>query len=321
VNGPAPGPGEMSLAVAEITHPAGRVRTLHLRRPDGGTLPSFVPGSHVVLDCGDRRNAYSLTGPCLSPDAYTVSVLLRQDGDGEVAGGSAFLHRLEPGDVVAVSPPRSAFPPVAAARHHVFVAGGIGITPFLSHVRAAVDWGRSYELWYAHRPDFPAHAAELRSLCGDRLTEPANRRALQEAVRRIVVSQPLGTHLYVCGPAGLIDFVSTTAAEAGWPSERVHAERFSVTGLDPGEPFTVALRRSGMSVPVPSGVSLLDALAKAGVTVPNMCRQGVCGECRVKVLNGLPWHRDLFLSEVERAANADIMCCVSRGHDLLELDL
>jgi len=56
--------------------------------------------------------------------------------------------------------------------------------------------------------------------------------------------------------------------------------------------------------------------------VPNLCRQGVCGECRVTVLDGRPLHRDLFLSEEEKAASASVMCCVSRSTGpSLELDL
>ena len=137
-----------------------------------------------------------------------------------------------------------------------------------------------------------------------------------------LATAPLGTHLYVCGPAPLMDSVVQRAGQLGWPSERVHTERFSAAALDPGEPFEVVLARTGRQVAVPSGVSLLEALESEGVDVPNMCRQGVCGECRVPVLAGRPVHRDLFLGEDERAAGDSIMCCVSRSTGpLLELDL
>jgi ferredoxin len=143
-----------------------------------------------------------------------------------------------------------------------------------------------------------------------------------DAVAAALADRPIGTHVYVCGPAPLIDFVERTAEELGWPADRVHAERFSVADLDPGEPFTAGLARSGVRVPVPSGVSLLAALEGAGIVVPNMCRQGVCGECRVPVVSGRPLHRDLYLSEAERAAGDAITCCVSRSlDDHLELDL
>ena len=305
------------LEVADAEPAAPGIRTLRLRSPDGERLPSFPPGSHIVVDCGTRRNAYSLTGPGREPETYAISVLLRPDSD----GGSEFLHRVRAGELLRVSRPRSAFAPVATARRHLYAAGGIGITPLLSHVRAATEWGRPFELLYAHRPGAGAHAAELRELCGERLREFPGRAEFQRALEDAARSQPLGTHLYVCGPAGLLDFVHAAAARAGWPQERVHAERFSAA-LDPGEPFTATLAGTGVRIPVPAGVSLLEALERAGTAVPSMCRQGVCGECRLRVLGGRPLHRDLYLSPEERAAGDAVMACVSRSHDEeLELDL
>ncbi|MGK5113892.1 MULTISPECIES: PDR/VanB family oxidoreductase [unclassified Geodermatophilus] len=306
------------LEVAGVADAAPGVRSVALRRPDGGLLPGHPPGSHLVLACGERRNAYSLTGDGAPTDEYRISVLLCPDG----AGGSAFVHRLRPGDPVLTSRPRSAFAPVSTARHHLLVAGGIGITPMLSHARAAVRWGRSFRLLYGHRPGAGAHLAELRELCGERLEAHDSTPAMLDALTSALASQPVGTHVYVCGPPPLIAAVEETAAALGWPEQRVHAERFAAADLDPGAPFTARLARSGMSVPVPAGVSLLSALEGAGVAVPSMCRQGVCGECRLPVRSGRPLHRDLYLSETERAAGDAVMACVSRcADDDLELDL
>jgi ferredoxin-NADP reductase len=306
------------LEVSAVAEAAPGIRTLTLRRPDGGSLPGYPPGSHVVLDCGGRRNAYSLTGDGSPAAEYRVSVLLCPEG----AGGSALVHGLRPRDRIRATGPRSAFPPVSTARHSVLVAGGIGITPMLSHARAAVRWGRSVELLYGHRPGAGAHLAELRALFGDRLAEHEDTAALLDAVRAALADRPLGTHVFVCGPPPLIAFVEQTAAALGWPAERVHAERFSAADLDPGKPFVARLARSGGRVPVPAGTSLLAALEAAGVAVPSMCRQGVCGECRLPVTAGRPLHRDLVLSEPERAAGDAVMACVSRcADDELELDL
>ncbi|WP_344956023.1 PDR/VanB family oxidoreductase [Actinomadura miaoliensis] len=309
----------MTLVVREAGTAAAGIRTLTLARPDGGVLPPYVPGSHLVVECGgERRNAYSLTGSGAASAAYRISV--RCDPGGR--GGSRWMHRLPVGATVRVSAPRSAFPPVATARRHLLIAGGIGVTPLLSHARAAAAWDRPFRMLYAYRPGCGAHVEELRELCGDRLGEFHGRRAFLRAVRRELGRQPLGTHLYVCGPGGLIDAVCEAARDLGWPAERVHAERFSADDLDPGRPFTARLARSGRAIPVPAGVSLLEALEKAGVAVASMCRQGVCGECRVGVRAGRPEHRDLFLTPAERAAGDAVMCCVSRSLDeTLELDL
>jgi ferredoxin-NADP reductase len=308
---------ELLLQVAAATELVPGVRELVLRRPDGGLLPGYPPGSHLVLRCGARRNAYSLTGNGSAGAEYRISVRLLPEG----AGGSAFVHRLQPGDLAGSSRPRSAFAPVSTARHHLLVAAGIGVTPVLSHARAAARWGRSFAVVYGYRPGAAAHLAELRELGGDRLIEARSRVELAAAVTAALSAQPMGTHVYVCGPGPVTTLVEQTAAELGWPAERVHAERFAAD-LDPGAPFVARLARSGGRVAVEPGVSLLAALEAAGVPAPSSCRQGVCGECRVGVTAGRPQHRDLYLSEAERAAGDAVMTCVSRCLDQeLELDL
>jgi ferredoxin-NADP reductase len=309
----------LQLRVAEANSLTVDVRELILRAPDGAGLPSYVPGSHIAVEYGaGKRNSYSLTGVGLAPHHYAISVRLAPDG----AGGSRFLHRLPVGATVSVSVPRSDFAPVLSARHHLFVAGGIGITPVLAHVRAAVEWGRSFEVHYAARRGQEAHAAELRKLCAGRLTKYPGRTALWANLGPALRDRPLGTHLYTCGPAAMIDEVAERAAAAGWPAQRVHAERFAVATTDPGEPFAAKLGSSGMLVPVASGVTLLDALLAKGIPVANLCRQGVCGECRLPVRGGRVDHRDHYLSDDERAAGDSVMACVSRAAgDLLELEI
>ncbi|RYF06409.1 MAG: 2Fe-2S iron-sulfur cluster binding domain-containing protein, partial [Oxalobacteraceae bacterium] len=129
--------------------------------------------------------------------------------------------------------------------------------------------------------------------------------------------QKLGTHLYVCGPAGLIETVLGLAADRGWPEERCHAERFGELALDEGLPFTVHLARSGRSFDVAAGTSLLDRLSDLGIEWPALCRRGVCGECRMEGVQGALLHRDLYLSPAERAGGACLMPCVSRADGVL----
>jgi dimethylamine monooxygenase subunit B len=311
--------GWLSLVVARA-RTAGDVRSLALVAEDGAPLPSFTPGSHIVLDAGGRTNAYSLTGEFLEPTAFELSVLHIPGG----AGGSRWVHeQLDVGDRVTVSPPRSAFAPVASARHHLLIAGGIGITPILSHIRAAVMYGRSFEVVYGHRPTHGLAVDQLRELCPpERLRVVTDRQALIATAAERLADQPLGTAAYACGPLAMMDAVTTAADRLGWPAARLRTEAFSVAALEPGEPFVADLRRSGRRVAVRSGVSLLEALEAAGIEVPNLCRQGVCGECRVAVTGGRPYHRDLYLSDEERAAGDSVMCCVSRACDgVLELAL
>lgn len=290
--------------------------------PSGTTLPSYVAGSHLVVQYGDsanlRANAYSLTGSGDNPSEYTISVLLVEDG----GGGSSAMHRLSVGDHVRVSRPRSNFTPTATAKHSLLIAAGIGITPVLSHALYAAEWDKSTSMIYVYRRGEGAHVEEVRQLLGPALTECHDRGSLQKVLTEKLTTQRLGTHLYVCGPAAFMDSVLGQARDLGWPEGLLHSEHFGAGELDAGAPFAAILTRSGVRLEVPAGISLLETLEKEGKQVPNMCRKGICGECRVPVLRGTPQHRDLYLSDEEKEENTLMMCCVSRSmNEELELDL
>ncbi len=308
---------DLDLVVSTIDDGIPGVRTLRLAREDGAALPSFTPGSHIVIDCGGVLNAYSLTGESVRPQAYVVSVLDCPGG----SGGSAWIHReLAVGDSVVTRPPRSAFAPVLSAKRHLLVAAGIGITPMVSHLRAARRWDRDTTVLYLHREGRGAYIDDVKTLTDDARIF-TDRAVFGAELLPTLATQPLGAHLYVCGPSGFMDTVVEAAVQLGWPPSRIHLERFGIDAIDPGEPFTVTLRSSGTTVTVDSGVSLLSALQGAGHDIANLCRQGVCGECVIPVLAGQIIHRDLYLSDEEKSAGATMMCCVSRALDGLELDL
>jgi ferredoxin len=86
--------------------------------------------------------------------------------------------------------------------------------------------------------------------------------------------------------------------------------------------FDVCLHRSGRTLTVPSGESILDILLDAGVNVSFSCTEGHCGTCETKVIDGIPDHRDSFLTDEEKAENSKIMICCSRSKSpVLTLDL
>ena len=310
---------ELELVVARTRMLCADVREIVLSDSSGATLPSFPAGSHIAVEWSPgQRNSYSLTGPSVEPEWYSISVRLDPAG----RGGSRWAHELRADDTVTVSPPRSEFAPVATARHHLLLAGGIGVTPILSHVRAAVLWGRSFEVVYAHRSGAAPHLDEMSALCGDRLTVAESRERFWENVTPALARSPLGTHLYVCGPASMVDAVTAAATAAGWPSGRVHSEPFAAGAVTGGTAFTARLARSGTELAVASDISLLDALREHGAQVPSLCGRGVCGECRLTVRGGPVDHRDSYLTDDERDLGDSIMACVSRAAAThLELDL
>jgi len=309
----------LSLVVAGIDDTVPAVRRLVLAPADGGELPSYTPGSHLVLDvpsgAGRERalaNAYSLVGESLHPSTYEVAVLLRDAAEG-AAGGSARVHGLRIGDPVTTMPPRSSFAPVQPATRHLLVAAGIGITPLVSHLRFHARWGREAELLYLHREGRGALVAEVDELAPGATEHFHNRVSVLARLRDRLLEQPIGAHLYTCGPTGFMDLVVAEARAAGWPASRIHLEHFGLDDLDPGEPFDVTVGEQRFEVA--SGVSLLEAMEKQGYAVPNLCRQGVCGECRLDLgptTTGV-WHRDLYLTDDDKAAGGCAMACVSRA--------
>lgn len=293
----------LELVVRRSVEIADGIREMAFADPDGRPLPAHPAGSHLIVG----RNAYSLTNAGLTPVEYTIAVLNK-------GHGSARMHAYRAGDRVTSTRPRSTFAPVSTARRHLLVAGGIGITPLLAHARVARRWGHDVRLHYVHRPGRGAYADELAELLGDRLARTTDAGEFRASLA--LDDQPLGTHLYVCGPESLTAGVLADAAAAGWPAQRLHTERFVPVVAPPGRPFVARLARRGLDVSVPAGTSLLEALLAEGVAVPNLCRQGVCGECEVPVLAGRPEHRGDFQPD------DGLLCCVSRSESAtLVLDL
>ena len=316
---------DMTLRVARVTQVADSVKRFRLERPDGGELPIFSGGAHVVVSMLDegrlRRNPYSLMSPPHDPSAYEISVLRVEQS----RGGSAFMHAsVREGDTLAVSQPMNLFPVDQRGRKHLLLAGGIGITPFIAMMEQLEREGRAFELHYALRTR--SHGAYWQALQqrygAHRIKVYCDAESVFIPTQKLLEYQPLGTHLYVCGPAGMIDGALTSARNSGWPEQNLHSERFLAP--PPGKPFRIELRRSHKEVAVQEHQSILEAVEAAGVDAPFLCRGGACGQCETAVLrlDGVLEHNDHYLTDAEKASGRKVMICVSRfqGRELV-LDL
>lgn len=303
------------MVVAAVTELPGEVMHIELVDESGAPLAPYSPGSHVIVTAGERRNAYSLTGADLNPRRYAISVL-RKPG-----GGSEWLHdNVEVGFRLTVEGPRCSFEPVADQQHALLVAGGIGVTPVLSHARGLHRAGVGADIVYSYRPGHTAHLDDLRDLArvaGFSLFEATTIDDTRAVLEARLADQPLGTYAYACGPPAMLETYFELAKAAGWPPQRVLCERFTAPESDPGDAFEVFVNSTGKALTVPRGVSLLQTLLDAGIDVANMCRQGVCGECLIPVRSGSIEHRDYVLADDERAAGNVMISCVSRGTDLV----
>ncbi len=316
---------EIPVRVAKVTPIADRIKRFRFERLDGAPMPYFSGGAHVIVSMNDeghvRRNAYSLMSPPHDCSAYEISVLRVEDS----RGGSAFMHeKVREGDELKVSYPVNLFQPDWRGRKHLLIAGGIGITPFIAMMQQFSREGANFELHYAVRSiDRGAYCRELVEQYGSqrvKIYSDADRNFIP--VARLLESQPLGTHLYVCGPAGMIDGVLKTGIEAGWPEQNLHSERF--LSSQPGKPFSIMLTRSGKTVHVGHHESMLEAIEAAGVDAPFLCRGGACGQCEtaVAVCDGKLLHNDVYLSDEEKVSGRRVMICVSRFEgSALHLDL
>ncbi|MBC2900422.1 PDR/VanB family oxidoreductase [Streptomyces cupreus] len=285
---------------------ADGVLELTLRHPLGQQLPAWEPGAHIDLLLGpDLERQYSLCGDPSDRTAWRIAVLREPDG----RGGSAFVHeQLGQGDKVRVRGPRNHFALHPAPRYR-FIAGGIGITPILPMLAAAEAAGAEWTLLYGGRTRASmAFTEELRGY-GDRVTlAPQDESGLLD-LAPVLDDLPDGTLVYCCGPGPLLD-----AVEERCPKGVLHVERFQPKEQQAGQDteFEVVLARSGRTLTVPPGVSVLDSVRSAGVEVLYSCTEGTCGTCETDVVEGAPDHRDSVLTDAEREAGETMLICVSR---------
>ncbi|MGW2642264.1 PDR/VanB family oxidoreductase [Streptomyces sp. NPDC001348] len=300
-----------ALVVTARTDAADGVVSLTLRRPDGGPLPSWAPGAHIdlLLDNGLVRQ-YSLCGSPAAEDAWQIAVLREAQG----RGGSAYVHEhLREGTGVRVRGPRNNFPLRPAARH-LFVAGGVGITPLLPMVEAAHAAGADWRLLYGGRTRTSMAFLDRLTGYGERvLVRPQDEFGLLDLTAFLGAPEE-GTLVHACGPEPLLRAVQERCAD--WPPGTLGVERFAPAepaGDRAAEAFEVVLARAGLTLTVPPGRSVLQVVTEAGVPVDFSCQEGTCGTCETDVLDGTPDHRDSLLSEDERAAGDTMLICVSRS--------
>jgi ferredoxin-NADP reductase len=312
-----------TLTVAARAHAADGVVSLVLRRPDGGPLPSWTPGAHIDVllnsDDGDLVRQYSLCGDPAERGAWQIAVLREPGG----RGGSAYIHdHLREGATVRVRGPRNNFPLRPAARH-LFIAGGVGITPILPMVEAAEAAGADWRLLYGGRTRTSMAFLDRLARHGDRvLIRPQDEYGLLDLAAHLGEPEQ-NTLVHACGPEPLLAAVQERCA--GWPPGTLGVERFAPTRAPetgPTEAFELELARSGLTLTVPPDRSVLDVVEEAGVAVDFSCREGTCGTCETDVLDGTPDHRDSLLTDDERVTGDTMFICVSRSRGpRLVLDL
>ncbi|WP_341892649.1 PDR/VanB family oxidoreductase [Variovorax sp. YR752] len=316
----------LSVRVARKTVEAEGICSFELVSADGAPLPAFAAGSHVDVQLpGGLTRQYSLCNDPTETHRYLIAVLR----DPSSRGGSAAMHeQVNEGDTLTIGAPKNHFALAHEAASHLLLAGGIGVTPLLCMAERLANAGAAFEMHYCTRSK--SRTAFVPRIEASPFAErvqfhfddgPAAQRL---DIAALLAQAPAGRHLYVCGPKGFMDAVLGSARAQGWPEAQIHFEFF---GAEPaaaggGEAFEVMLASSGRVIPVPAGVSVVQALGQCGVAIATSCEQGVCGTCLTKVIDGVPDHRDLYLTPEEQAAGDQFLPCCSRAKSArLVLDL
>lgn len=314
----------VKLVVKGITQETERIRVFELADEGNWDLPPFTPGAHIDVHLPNGMvRQYSLCGDPIERNVYRLGVLREQAGRG---GSACFCDEVAVGTQLNVSLPRNHFPLEPSARHHLFIAGGIGITPFLPMVEqllrerdgcTSANPGGTFELHMCARSrevtPFHGRLAQLEN-CGLLFFHyDGGNPADGLDVARLLANRSEGAHVYCCGPTSLMDAVAAVAADC-WPAETVHFERFQApvaaasAGFDHAV-FDVKLARSGRIIQIPSGRSIIAELHDHGIVIESACDAGTCGSCRTRYLSGEVIHRDYVLRENERSQY--LMPCIS----------
>lgn len=316
----APGMRELELTVAAIHQVAERTAEIVLAGEGNTTLPEWAAGAHIDLVLpGEIVRSYSLIGGLWTDDSWRIAVLHEVNG----RGGSAALHNnVSVGSRLRVRHPRNNFELKPAVGYH-FLASGIGITPILGMIESAKAQGIPWQLDYVgRRREQMAYLDRLESDPRVRIHITSN--TGRPDLRELLAGSAAEVAVYACGSQGfLLGLEEATAAverdlHVEWFAPRPGARKGSEGAH---EAFAVHLARANVDVTVQPGQSIVDACADAGVTIPTACFEGTCGSCLTHVIDGIPDHRDSFLSPKERASNNLMAACVSKSKtDRLVLD-
>ncbi|MEP5153028.1 cytochrome P450/oxidoreductase [Planktotalea sp.] len=298
----------IAAKVVERQLVAKDIVALTIEAADGTPLPEAAAGAHIDIHIRDGLvRQYSLTGDVSK--RYQIAIQRAPVS----RGGSIAMHQqFQTGSHIKIGTPRNNFALIDSAAHTLLYGGGIGLTPILAMAWQLHTAGETFECHLSARSrDRLAFGAILAELP----FSDAIRCYFDDDARTSLSIEdfPTGSHAYVCGPIGYMAFVTQSLADAGLGADQIHVEHFASEIDVDGDPFEVIAQKSGITVQVGAQDTILEALARKGITVPTSCQNGVCGSCLTPVIEGKPDHRDLVMTDVEKASNKSIAVCCSRS--------
>ncbi|MEA9391406.1 PDR/VanB family oxidoreductase [Acerihabitans sp. TG2] len=287
-----------------------------LAQRDGAPLPLFTAGAHLSLRLPDGLiRQYSLCGDAGQPERYRLAILVAPDAQG---AGVYLRDSLTVGTSVQISAPRNDFPLADRPSPSLLLAGGIGITPLLSMAQTLRTQRRQFQLHYFGRHDTLAAFVDQPEYAAvqDYLVVHSRDQDIATQLPPLVTDwqQRYGRFgLYYCGSLPFMQSVREYCDAQGFPQADGHYESFTPAPVR-GEPtFDIEIFSTGEIIPVTADLTIAGALHQAGIEVEISCGLGICGTCLAEVKDGIPDHRDDYLSVEQKQANNQILLCCSRA--------
>jgi ring-1,2-phenylacetyl-CoA epoxidase subunit PaaE len=318
---------------------------------------AFLPGQHLTVRCelagDDVRRNYSI---CSARSAGTLRIGVKHLPGGAFSGYA--VERLRPGDSLDVMTPSGRFTvpfEPGQAKHYCAIAAGSGITPILSIIATAleVEADSRVTLVYGNRTSrsvmFLEDLEELKDRYLGRLQllhvlsrEQQDAGLLNSRLDAAKLDVLLGSLIppeavdewFLCGPAEMIDTARAALLERGVDPGRIHRELFHVGAAAPprtadlpttaagAADVTILLdgRTSNFSLPA-AGQPILDAALAVRPDAPYACKNGMCGTCRARVMDGtVAMDRNYALEDEEVAAGFVLACQAHPTSDRVTLD-
>jgi ferredoxin-NADP reductase len=316
---PQAGPWAGVLRVARIFDETPEVKTFRFTPPDGGALPfSYLPGQFLSLtvrpdskDGTPARRSYTIASSPTQRDCVEITV--KRVEQGLVSG---YLHdRVRTDDRLEIAAPFGSFTFTGKETASiVLIGGGVGITPLMTVVRYLTDHGWPGEVFllyscrttlnfifreeleYLQRRYANLHVvATMTRAEGTAWMGPTGRLTKELIAQN--VPNIVARRIHLCGPPPMMETLQALLAELGVPKEQVKTESFTlargkpeperqVLETKPAPAATVTLAKSGKSAPLPPDRTVLEVAESIGVEIPNVCRAGICGVCKTKLLSG-----------------------------------
>ncbi|MDO4361793.1 MAG: flavin reductase family protein [Eubacteriales bacterium] len=311
-------PDYQRLVIDEvIPHEGAKAKTFVFRRADGEAFPYFRAGQYLSLklplEDSFVTRAYSL---CSSPkDALKgrAAITVRSNPGGFAA--DKLLATLKPGDEVIASDPQGFFyyEDLRDAKHVVGLAGGSGITPFLSMAYALRDGAEDFELTllYGSRDEesilFKKELDEVAAACPKfRVVHVLSDEEKAGYEHGFITAELIKKYapadaeysVFLCGPEGMYRFLKPEIEKLALPERLFRRKMIDVTktpwDLD-GYPqqcrdkiFNLTVRQGDREYKLSASANetVLTAIERAGIKAPSRCRSGECGWCRSRMLEG-----------------------------------